>query len=340
VRAAVFQGPGRKLAIERVDDPSPGERQVVVRVDSCGVCGTDLSLTSGHGMLQCQPGDVPGHEYGGEVVAVGPGVERLALGDRVSALAIWSCCGRCESCRTGNEQWCTGDDKVVGTASAFAEYALLGEPQAVKLPAELSADEGALVEPLAVGLHAVDLSDLRPGTNIAVIGAGPIGLAAIYWARRRGAGRIVVVATSTRRESFARKLGATDFVTGANPAQAVTDLAGGPPPVVLEAAGVPGALGLAMELVARRGTVTVLGCCTEPDTFVPMFPLTKQVRVQFSFVYGSGDFDTVMRGLLMDPAGPSAMITRRASFDEFPELFENLRGPTTECKILLHPFAT
>ena len=250
VRAAVFQGAGQKLAIEQVPDPTPAERQIVVQVESCGICGTDLSLTSGHGFLQCQPGDVPGHEYCGQVVAVGPGVERLAVGDRVSALAIWSCCGRCESCRTGNEGWCTGEDKVVGTASAFAEYALLGEPQAVKLRDELSWEDGAMVEPLAVGLHGVDLSDLRPGTDIAVLGAGPIALAAVYWARRRGAGRIVVVATSTRRERFARQLGATDFVTGDNPVEAVVELTGGPPRLVIEAAGVPGSLATSMNLVA------------------------------------------------------------------------------------------
>jgi threonine dehydrogenase-like Zn-dependent dehydrogenase len=337
VRAAVFQGAGKKLAVEQVPDPTPGERQIVVRVQSCGICGTDLSLTSGHGYLQCQPGDVPGHEYCGEVVAVGPGVQKVAVGDRVSALAIWGACGRCESCRTGNEGWCTGDDKVVGTASAFAEYALLGEPQAVKLLDGLSWEDGAMVEPLAVGLHGVDLSDMRPGTDIAVIGAGPIALAAVYWARRRGAGRIVVVARSTRRERFARALGATDFVTGDDPVEEVAELTGGPPRLVIEAAGVPGSLAMSMNLVGPRGTVTVLGCCTESDSFVPMLPLTKQVRVQFSFIYGSGDFDTVMRALAVDPAGPRSMVTRRASLDELPEAFESLRGPSTECKVMVAP---
>ena len=88
MRAGLLQGAGTKLAVERVPDPSPGERQVVVRVEGCGVCGTDRGLTSGHGLLQCQPGHVPGHEYGGEVAAGGPGAQRLTVGDQVSVLAI------------------------------------------------------------------------------------------------------------------------------------------------------------------------------------------------------------------------------------------------------------
>jgi (R,R)-butanediol dehydrogenase/meso-butanediol dehydrogenase/diacetyl reductase len=335
VRAAVFQGPGRELVIEQVADPTPGHRQVVVRVHSCGVCGTDLSMSSGHGLLQFQPGDIPGHEHAGEVVAAGQGIERLVVGDRISPLAIWTCCGRCDNCRRGYQRWCIGTDKVVGSGRGFAEYALVGEPQAVKLAEGLSWEEGALVEPLACGLHAIDLSRLEPGSCVAVIGAGPIALSAVYWAHQRGAQRIVVTAPSDRRERFARLLGATDFVAGQDPAAEVIELAGGPPPLVVEAAGVPGTLSLALELVAPRGTVTVLGCCTEPETFLPVRALTKEVRIQYSFTYGSGDFETVMRALVSDPGGPTNMVTGRVPLDELPRAFENLRGRSPDCKVLV-----
>jgi (R,R)-butanediol dehydrogenase/meso-butanediol dehydrogenase/diacetyl reductase len=335
----VFRDAGQELAIERVPDPTPGHRQLVVAVRRCGVCGTDLSMSSGHGLLRFAPGDIPGHEYGGEVVAVGPGVETLAVGDRVSPLAIRSCCGRCESCRRGNERWCTGADheRVVASGMGFAEYALVGEPQAVKLPDALSWEDGALVEPVACGLHGVDLTDIRPGTDIAVIGAGPIALGAVYWARRRGAGRIVVAATSTRRERFARLMGASDFVAAPDPREAVTELAGGPPPVVIEGAGVPGTLALAIDLVAPRGIVTVLGCATEPDTINPVRALAKEVRIQYSFTYGSRDFESVMGALASDPDGPRVMVTGQVTLDELPATFESLRGPSPHCKLIVAP---
>jgi (R,R)-butanediol dehydrogenase/meso-butanediol dehydrogenase/diacetyl reductase len=339
VRAAVYPGNGESLRVEQVTDPTPGPRQAVVRVEACGICGTDLSVTSGHGALQAHPGDVPGHEYAGEVVAVGNDVDRLAVGDRICSMAIWGACGRCESCRTGNEQWCTGqeEDKAIGCASAFAEYALVGETVAVKLRDDLSWIDGALVEPTAVGLHAVDLSDLRPGTDIAVIGAGPIALATIYWARRRGAGRIVVAATSNRRERIARLLGATEFVTGDDPTGEVTDLAGGPPRVVFETAGVPGTIALALDMVAPRGIVTVLGCCTEPQNLLTMSALFKQVRVQFSFTYGSGDFQTVMRALAADHGGPREIVTSEVPLEQLPAVMDDLRGPSDECKVVIDP---
>ena len=116
MKAAVFHGAGKKLSVENVADPTPENRQVVVKVQSCGICGTDLTMTSGHGVMHWQPGDIPGHEYSGEVIALGPGVERLVVGDRVSQMAIWSACGRCESCRSGNEAWCTGTDHSLGCA--------------------------------------------------------------------------------------------------------------------------------------------------------------------------------------------------------------------------------
>jgi threonine dehydrogenase-like Zn-dependent dehydrogenase len=339
MKAAVFRGAGQKLSVESVADPAPGHRQVVLKVHTCGICGTDLTMTSGHGVVHWQPGDIPGHEYSGEVVALGSGVESLSVGDRVSSMAIYAACGHCDNCRTGNEAWCTGTDKSVGCAFGFAEYAVVGEAVTVKLPDELSWDDGALVEPIAVGLHGVDLSDIRPGASVAVLGAGSIALPTVYWARRRGAGRIVVVARSNRREKLARLMGATDFVSGENAVEAVHDLCGGPPSVVFEAAGTPGVLATAIDMVAPRGTVTVLGACSDPDTFVPILALMKQVRVQFSFVYGSLDFIAVMEALASDPEGPRLMVTDRVSLEELPDVFESLRGPTTSCKVLMRPSA-
>src|SRR5580700_8866965 len=146
MRAAVFQGVGKGLRVTEVPDPVPADRHVIIRVGRCGICGTDLDFTTGVGFMQAAPGRILGHEYAGEIVEVGSGVERLRMGDHITALAI-PCCGRCPACRNGEPQWCTGESKIYG-GGAYAEFAPVAEPQAVKLPTSLPWQDAALVEPL------------------------------------------------------------------------------------------------------------------------------------------------------------------------------------------------
>lgn len=338
MRAAVFQGVGNGLAVEDRPIPVPEPRHVVIKVGRCGVCGTDLHFTDGTGFLQMPPGTILGHEFAGEVVNVGPEVESLTVGDHITALAIASC-GRCASCRGGDPQWCSGDPKLFGMPGAYAQFATVAEPQAVKLPHGLSWSDGALVEPLAVGLHGAQLAHLLPGSDVLVIGAGPIALSTVYWARRMGASRIVVQATSRRRERYALEVGATDFiVSGDNPVAEAIETLHGPPPVVFEAAGVPGTIEHAMQVVRPRGTVVVLGWCTVPDSFVPALYLMKQVRVQFSMTYTIGEFRHTIETLDSGAVEPAAMVSRTVSLDELPETFESLRGPSADCKVLIDPW--
>jgi threonine dehydrogenase-like Zn-dependent dehydrogenase len=338
MRAAVFQGVGNGLAVEERPVPVPDPRHVVIKVGSCGVCGTDLHFTDGHGLLQMPPGTVLGHEFAGEVVDVGPGIESLAVGDHITALAIASC-GRCANCKAGDPQWCCGDPKLFGGAGAYAQYATVAEPQAVKLPPGLSWSDGALVEPLAVGLHAAHLAHLPPGSDVLVIGAGPIALSTVYWARRMGAGRIVVQARSRRRERYALDLGATEFiVSGDNPVAEAVEALHCPPSLVFEAAGVPGTIEQSMQVVQPRGTVVVLGWCTVPDSFVPALYLMKQVRLQFSMTYTLGEFRHTIDTLDSGAVEPRAMVSQTVSLDDLPAAFESLRGPSADCKVLIDPW--
>src|SRR5580700_9779863 len=132
MRAAVFQGVGKGLRVTEVPDPVPADRHVIIRVGRCGICGTDLDFTNGKGFMQAAPGRILGHEYAGEIVEVGAEVERLRIGDHITALAI-SACGRCRTCRNGEPEWCTGEVKLRGSG-AYGEFAQVAEPQAVKLP--------------------------------------------------------------------------------------------------------------------------------------------------------------------------------------------------------------
>jgi (R,R)-butanediol dehydrogenase/meso-butanediol dehydrogenase/diacetyl reductase len=207
MKAAVFKAMGQPLAIEERPDPTPGADEVVLRVGRCGICGSDLHLT-GHPDHLAPSGTVLGHEYAGEVVAVGSAVTDLAEKDRVTVLPV-SACGKCASCLSGEPAWCA--ERAID-GGGYGQYALTRARQCLKLPATVSLEDGALVEPLSVGLHAIAVSAMTPGQRVVVIGAGPIGLATVFWARRHGAGPIAVTASSTRREELARMMGATAFL--------------------------------------------------------------------------------------------------------------------------------
>src|SRR5258705_2936608 len=187
MKGAVFHGLGQPLTIEELADPKPGPGELVLRVKSCGICGSDLHAADLPPGLP--PGTVMGHEFAGEVVEVGSDAKGLwKPGDRVCALPALGC-GKCRACLAGDIILCTslrgtGLGQVPG---AYSEYVLVGAPESLRLPSGVSFREGALVEPLAVGLHAVNTARLQPGERVMVIGAGPIGLAVTAWARFFGA---------------------------------------------------------------------------------------------------------------------------------------------------------
>ena len=335
---AAYAGPGQGLKVEERAIPVPTARQVVIKVGRCGVCGTDVHLTDGVGYGQVPIGFVLGHEYTGEVVDVGPQVQRLRVGDRLSALAI-SSCGRCPTCLDGEPQWCASPEKMRNSGGGYGQFALVNEPQAVKIPHSLSWEDAALVEPLSVGLHGVNLAELQRGEDIAIIGAGPVAMSVLHWARRRGADQIVVEATSRRRQRYAMAMGATAFMVSSNSEDAVEEALGGQPRLVFETAGVPGTLERAMKLTKPRGTVLALGFCTTPDTFVPAIYMMKQIRVQFSMTYSVAEFRQVISSLDSGDSAPRTMISQTVSLAKLPEVFESLRGSSQDCKVMIDPWS-
>jgi (R,R)-butanediol dehydrogenase/meso-butanediol dehydrogenase/diacetyl reductase len=335
MRAAVFKGPGRPLEIETLPDPEPLEGEIVIRVGKCGICGSDLHLTDGHGAIQVPPGHILGHEFAGEVVALGKGVQGFRTGDLITAMPTVGC-GRCPACLKGEPKWCPQRGSMQG---GYGEYLRTRATSAFKLGANLSLDDGALVEPLAVGLHGVERARMNVGDRLLVIGAGPVGLAAIYWARRLGAGRIAVTASSTRRAEMALAMGATRFVAPSDTrVDEVYEALGGPPDVVFECVGIPGMIQLSCDHVKPGGKVVVLGFCTEPDRLNPVTPLFKEVDVIFAILYGLRDFQVAIDTLDAGSVEPRAMITDRVSLTETPAMFEALRQRSTQCKVLIDPW--
>ncbi len=334
MKAAVFDTIGTPLSIESLSDPVPAGDDVLVRVDRCGICGSDLHMTEDP-MFAVPSGTVLGHEYAGVVVEVGPDARRVKVGDPVAVLPVRSC-GRCAACVSGERAWCA-EMRIDG--GGYGQYALASEQQCLVLPRTVSLHDGALIEPLSVGLHGINVSQMPAGARVLVIGAGPIGLATVYWARRLGAGSIAVTASSMTRAELARTMGATTFIDPAriSPAEVEATLRG-PPDVVFECVGKPGLIKQSIEYVRPRGTVVVLGLCTATDSFVPFFAVAKEVRIQPAALYRMRDFEIAADVMDQGDVTPRAMVTDTVSLAQLPAAFEALRRRSRQCKVLIDPW--
>lgn len=334
MRAAVFNGLNQPLSVLDVPDPTPGAEDVIVRVARCGICGSDLAMTVDP-IFGAKPGAVLGHEYTGEVVARGSAVTRVKEGDRVAVLPIRGC-GHCGSCLSGEPAWCS---QMQLEGGGYAQYSLASGLQCVPLPQTVSLQDGSLVEPLAVGLHAVAVASMPLGARVLVVGAGPIGLATAFWARRLGASRVLVAARSAARAELAMELGATSFaVLDAEYNATFAKELGGPPDIVFECVGKSGMIAKSIDYVRLRGTVVVVGLCTAHDAFLPFVAVNKEVRIQCAVFYSVRDFELCADALDTDGGNVAkAMVTDVVSLERMPDAFEALRHRTHQCKVAVEP---
>ena len=333
MRAAVFQGLHKPLAAETIADPTPGEGELVVRVGRCGICGSDLHMTedAAYGIAA---GDVLGHEFAGEVVAFGKGADGLKLGDLVSVIPLASC-GRCETCLAGEPAWCARFGLQGG---GYAEYALIRPNQCVLLPKSASLADGAIVEPLAVALHGVNLAGIGQGDKVLVLGAGPIGLAVAFWAKRAGAARVVVQDVVPFQEVRALAMGADAFAMDpADPVGAAERALGGKADVVFECVGITGLIAQAVDQVRVKGTILLLGLCTRPDTFNSFAMLSKEVRLVTSAFFKRQEYEAALDALDAGAAEPRLLVTDTIALGEVPSVFEGLKHRTHQCKVLIAP---
>lgn len=335
MKAVVFKHAGVPLSVETLPDPEPGEGEVVIKVKRCGVCGTDLHMTSGHGN-DFPDNTVIGHEYCGEVVALGRNVDNLKLGQFVSAMPVAGC-GSCAACLSGYPMACF---QMKGMVGGFGEFMRIAAPSAVILPQTLTPEDGALVEPLAVGLRGVRLAQMAPGARVVVLGAGSIGLSVVYWAHRLGAGKIVAVSRSDRRAPLALEMGATAFeALGENEGERINAALGGMPDIVFECAGAVGMTQKAVDLVAPGGQVISLGFCSSPDPILPALATWKQITMKFSFAYDLREFQHCADTLGAGHVEPRLMVSKTVGLDAFPDLFEQLRAGTNETKVHVDPWS-
>lgn len=333
MRAVVFRGPDEAIAVEDRAEPVPGPGEMVIEVGRCGICGSDATLTLQHGYYLND--SVLGHEYSGTVVAIAKDVEGFAVGDIVTAMPMAGC-GRCAGCRTGNPLLC--HEGFVQYAGGFARYTKVASRSAVKLPAHLSLADGALVEPLAVGLTGMARVDVRDA-RILVLGAGAVGLSATYWARQLGASKIVNVARSLRQQTLVDALGGDALLeVGQDHAARARDVLGGPPDIVVEAIGTIGALQASTDLVRGGGTVISLGFCVQPDAVNPAMTSVRQLSLLFSMGYTLGHFQQAADSLSAGKLEPRCMIGATIGLDGVPGAIDAMRaGANRHTRILVDP---
>ena len=285
-------------------------------------------------MYGCKHGDVLGHEFAGEVVALDKGAEGLKTGDLVSVIPLMSC-GHCEHCRKGEVQWCAQFGLQGG---GYAEFALTAPNQCIKLPTDLSLADGAIIEPLAVALHGVNLSGLRKGDKVLVLGAGPIGLAVAFWAKRMGAAKVAIQEIAEFQRARALEMGADVFVVDpADPVGSAERALGGQADIVFECVGIPGLIAQAVEQVCPRGTILLLGLCTRPDTFNSFVMLSKEIRLVTSAFFTVPEYQASLDALAEGAIEPRLLVTDTISLADTPAVFESLKRRTHQCKVLIAP---
>jgi len=335
MKAAVFKKRD-EMAVIDVPNPVASAGEVILKVHNCGICGSDLhAVQYGLGMA---PDTVMGHEFCGEIHSLGAGVDGYRVGDRVTSLPRTSC-GVCEWCERDDSMHCA-KQRSLGLGQlpgAYAEFVACDASSLLPLPPNLSSRAGALVEPLSVGLHGVKHASIEPGMGVVVMGAGPIGLSTLIWAKAKGASAVVVSELAPGRTELAMKLGASAVVNPNehDPAAAVREITGRPPEVVFECIGVKSTLDSAIRMLGRHGKVVVIGVCMEPDSIHPMSCVMKEVQINFALAYTRGEFQETIGALSNHTIDPTPMITDVINLDQIPEMFAALKRPGTRAKVMV-----
>jgi (R,R)-butanediol dehydrogenase/meso-butanediol dehydrogenase/diacetyl reductase len=310
-------------------------------VKNCGICGSDLHMTEPGTIMPLPGGSVMGHEFAGEVMEVGKAVTHLwRPGDRVAGFPV-ICCGDHTPCvnLSGLRGGTCAKMLSVGLGQShggYAEYVRIGSGSGYRLPESVSFREGAMVEPLAVGLHAVDMAKMPRGATVLVIGAGPVGLATMLWAKFLGARHVIVSEKAEVRKAMAARFGATDSIDPAQPlSPQVQKIASKDADIIFECVGIPGMLMSTMAEAPRGGRIVVAGVCQQPDTIMPLMGIMKELELQFVLGYRPADFDYVIAMIAQDRVDVAHMVTDIVTLDALPAAFEALRKPSHQCKVML-----
>jgi len=314
VRAA-FCTAKETIEVRQTDDPQPGPGEVLVRVRQCGICGTDLHFYRGE--LPPSPASL-GHEFAGEVAALGEGVQGYAVGDRVAVEPL-RFCQSCDYCRSGHYNLCR-ERVLIGAyyPGGLAEHIAVPAYTLYRLPENVDFETGALAEPLAVCVHGLHIVGLAAGERVLVLGSGTIGLFSVLAARHFGASEVIATYRYAHQGEAAEAMGATRILKDSEleggvkrgSVDAVVETVGGSAPT----------LGQALGLVRFGGRVSVLGLFTQPQQIDALSLMRSEIAVTGGITYcrpgQQSDFDVALAILAADPERARRLITHRFPLDE------------------------
>jgi 2-desacetyl-2-hydroxyethyl bacteriochlorophyllide A dehydrogenase len=315
VKAAVLNGPGVLQVVDK-PTPQPGSGEVLVRVEYCGICGSDLHAYK-TGMFPF--GLTFGHEYAGIIESVGPGVSHWSSGQRVTGTASLSC-RDCRPCRDGQDNICTAMN-VIGVTrdGAMAEYLLVPAESLCAVGSEIPLEYGAVTEPLSVALHGINISGVGPDESVVIFGAGTVGLFILAELKRRGLRKVVVLEVNPARAAVAKEMGAEAVL---NPLydnvdevlQRLTGAAGAD--LVFECAGLPDTIRDAGNLARQGGTVVILGICEIPVELFFLGLVTREIQIRTSYGSTAEEFRRALRFLAEGEIDPGPIISRTIALEQ------------------------
>lgn len=327
-----------RIEVVAAETRVPAAGQARVRIERCGICGSDLHVFRGHSAL---PTVCPGHEMSGIVDGVGSEVAGVREGDRVAVEPLLRC-GTCRRCRAGDYHLC-GRLSLCGVTApgGMASHVVVPAYTLFALPAAVDFELGALAEPTAVAVHAARLGGVAKGSRVLVLGAGTIGLVAVAAARHLGASFVAVTARHPHQRALATALGADQVLDPAD----LTPLAEKPDAVLETVGGQATTVADGVLAVARGGTVVMIGLFEKAPVFDPMAMIVKEVRLVGSMVYNTptrsaADFDVALEVLAERADAMPALVTHTFPLVEAQRGFATAADKTSGAvKVMLAPQA-
>lgn len=340
MRAAILRS-GR-IVVDDVPEPTPGPGQVLLETISCGICGSDLhtrrhardfvdaARATGMQVFDFDPDAdlVMGHEFSARVLDLGSGVDSVRVGAVVTAHPVVRLPGRLVGVGYAND-----------FPGGYAERFVVDAAGVEVVPSNVEPRLAALTEPIAVGLHAVDLSEAVALGSAIVLGCGPVGLAVIAALTLRDVPLIVAADFSPTRRAFAQQLGAHVVVDAAtdDPVEAWGRSGGRGRTTVVDAVGVPGMLDRAVVAAPRRSEILVVGLCMQPDTFRPAIAINKELRFTFALGWTPAEFTASLRGIADGRIDAASLVTGEVGLEGVEQAFNDLESPDHHVKILVRP---